>query len=476
MLKVFSRRWPSMPKLRHINVAIKRTMKCHTRSEVSAATHERMWRIPLYSATVQKKPRVIIALSGGVDSAVSAFLLKRQGVELHGVFMQNWSEEEEGYCSGRDDLDNVHRVCKHLDIPYTVVSFEREYWNYVFEPALNDFTRGYTPNPDVICNREIKFNHFLDYALQRFNADYIATGHYARVRESPMSSGKMELLRGVDEVKDQTYFLAQITQRALRHTLFPVGAMRKSEVRALAKSIGLPNAKRKGSVGVCFVGKRQFSEFLGQYIPAKAGRFLSVDGTDLGEHRGAVFYTHGQRAGISGGFEKHYVVGKDMVNNIVYVCKGALHPALFCDYLASNEFTWIAGHPPPSLLRHGFLKCQYKVRYRLNFGVCTVHLLSQDELCDLPKTKFSMEICNSFSRATATVTMATPSLMSSSPLPESKTSSAVLVKFERPQRCVTPGQFVVLYDDEVCLGSGPITVVGPNYFEMNKTLPLEVTE
>jgi tRNA-specific 2-thiouridylase len=250
MLKVFSRRWPSMPKLRHINVAIKRTMKCHTRSEVSAATHERMWRIPLYSASVQKKPRVIIALSGGVDSAVSAFLLKRQGVEVHGVFMQNWSEEEEGYCSGRDDLDNVHRVCKHLDIPYTVVSFEREYWNYVFEPALNDFTRGYTPNPDVICNREIKFNHFLDYALQRFNADYIATGHYARVRESPMSSGKMELLRGVDEVKDQTYFLAQITQRALRHTLFPVGAMRKSEVRALAKSIGLPNAKRKGSVGV----------------------------------------------------------------------------------------------------------------------------------------------------------------------------------------------------------------------------------
>lgn len=352
-------------------------------------------------------PTVVVGMSGGVDSSVTACLLKEQGYRVIGLFMKNWEEHDaSGACKASIEYEDVVRVCDQIGIPYYSVNFVKEYWDNVFEESLRDFREGYTPNPDVLCNREIKFKVLLDKALQ-LGADFLATGHYCQIGSFP--SGERQLLKGNDPGKDQSYFLYTITQSALNKVMFPIGHLVKSEVRELARKYGLATAEKKDSTGICFIGKRDFKEFLSQFIDPKPGNLEDLDGNVLGTHEGIAFYTIGQRRGlgIGGAGEPWFVVGKDVSRNVVILAQGMNHPALFCTELVATDLTWIASRGP----REFPFSCKAKVRYRQADQECVVTGIEEGR---------------------------------------------ARVTFSKPQRAVTPRQSIVFYDDNVCLGGGMI--------------------
>jgi tRNA-specific 2-thiouridylase len=354
------------------------------------------------------QPRVMVGMSGGVDSSVAALLLKQQGEDIAGLFMQNWDDDGSGDCRAEDDRRDAVAVCGRLGIPFHARNFAKEYLAGVFEHFLDDYRAGRTPNPDVLCNREIKFKTFLDEA-RTLGAEKIATGHYARVA---FRDGRWRLLRGVDGDKDQSYFLHQLGQEQLAATLFPIGHLAKTEVRRLAVEAELPTASKKDSTGICFIGERDFREFLSRYIPAKPGEIRSVDGSKVGEHEGVFYYTLGQREGLNIGGVKGrpaapwFVVAKDVRRNLLVVDQGTDSEWLLSRQLDSERAHWIAGEPPSSRF-----ECTAKTRYR-----------QQDQAC------------------TVTVN------------PDGDTT----VVFPEPQRAVTPGQSVVFYQGEECLGGAVI--------------------
>ncbi|MGZ9584786.1 tRNA 2-thiouridine(34) synthase MnmA [Paenibacillus marinisediminis] len=358
-----------------------------------------------------EQTRVVVGMSGGVDSSVTALLLKQQGYDVIGIFMKNWDDTDEfGHCTAEDDAEDVRRVCEHIGIPYYTVNFEKQYFEKVFEYFLEEYRNGRTPNPDVMCNREIKFGEFLRTALD-LGAEYVATGHYARVIEE---DGKFKLLRGVDSNKDQTYFLNALNQEQLSRAMFPIGHLPKPEVRRIAEEAGLATAKKKDSTGVCFIGERNFKQFLSQYLPAQPGNMVDIrTGEIKGKHDGLMYYTLGQRQGLgiggSGNGQPWFVVDKDLKTNTLYVVQGDDHPCLYSVSLEAVGINWIAGDMP-----EGPIRCSAKFRYR-----------QPDQGVTLSK------------------------------LPD----GTVQVEFDKPQRAITPGQAVVFYQDEVCLGGGTINKI-----------------
>ena len=351
--------------------------------------------------------RIIVGMSGGVDSSVAAWLLRERGESLAGLFMQNWDEDTGGECRAEEDRRDALKVCGQLGLPFIARNFAADYWSGVFETFLAEYRAGRTPNPDVLCNREIKFKTFLDEATA-LGAEKIATGHYARVDQI---DGRWRLLRGLDRSKDQSYFLHQLGQAQLARTLFPVGELPKAEVRAIAARLGLATAKKKDSTGICFIGERDFREFLAQYIAITPGEIVDADGRGLGRHDGIAFYTLGQREGLGiGGVRGRpdapwFVVGKDAARNQLVVEQGDT-PLLLSSALRSEAVHWIAGRAPRFPLR-----CEAQVRYRQPPQRCTV----------------------------------TP-----------RDDGGVDVRFDEPQRAVTPGQSLVLYRGAECLGGAVI--------------------
>jgi tRNA-specific 2-thiouridylase len=354
--------------------------------------------------------RIVVGLSGGVDSAVAALLLKRAGHDVVGLFMKNWEDDDnDEYCSTRQDLIDAAAVADVVGIELEAVNFAAEYKDRVFAEFLREYQAGRTPNPDVLCNAEIKFKAFLDHAM-RLGAARIATGHYAQVGER---EGKVQLLRGADGTKDQSYFLHRLTQAQLSRAMFPIGNIRKTEVRRIAAEAGLPNHAKKDSTGICFIGERPFREFLNRYLPKAPGPIMTPQGMQLGTHIGLAFYTIGQRKGIGiGGTagsdgEAWYVAQKDMRANALIVVQGHDHPLLLRMSLLATDASWVSGEAPPAGTR-----CTAKTRYRQADSGCTVTRSATGELA---------------------------------------------VDFEEPHWAVTPGQSVVLYDGAACLGGAVIT-------------------
>ncbi len=352
---------------------------------------------------------VVLGMSGGVDSAVSAYLLKQQGYNVIALFMHNWEEEEDGCCTAEQDFEDVKRVSDKLGIPYYSVNFAKQYRERVFSYFLEEYKRGRTPNPDVLCNREIKFGPFLQYA-KALGADYIATGHYCGISHD---NGVHYLLKAKDQSKDQTYFLNQLSQEQLKDVLFPLANMDKSEVRQIANELGLVNAKKKDSTGICFIGERNFRQFLQNYLPNQEGDIVDFNGKVVGKHIGLMYYTLGQRRGLGlGGTtesqNRWFVVEKDMQNNRLIVSHGD-ESVLMSKSLVSNQVNWIPSKPSQAKF-----SCFAKFRYRQ------------------PEQGVDVEI-----------------------LPDGK----VQVTFHQPQRAVTPGQFVVFYQGDKCLGGGIIDIV-----------------
>lgn len=356
------------------------------------------------------KKHVIVGMSGGVDSSVAALRLLEQGHRVEGLFMKNWEEDDDAeYCAASIDLADARAVCEKLHIPLHTVNFSAEYWDRVFRYFLDEYAAGRTPNPDILCNKEIKFRAFLEHA-RGLGADGIATGHYAAVHKN--EAGQFQLLKGRDENKDQSYFLYTLQQDQLAHSQFPLGEMEKSAVRQLALQHGLATHDKKDSTGICFIGERRFKDFLARYLPASPGEMRTPEGELLGTHDGLMYYTLGQRQGLGlGGRKEHgeapwYVVGKDMAQNILLVAQGHDHPLLFSTGLLAGQLHWVAGQPPA--LPHA---CRAKIRYRQADQDCTLQMISDTQ-------------CR--------------------------------VQFACRQRAVTPGQSVVFYDGPICLGGGII--------------------
>ena len=324
--------------------------------------------VPFEEKSVENK-LVAVAMSGGVDSSVSALILKKQGYRVIGIFMRNWDEPNSELCTAAEDYDDVAATCAKLDIPFYTFDFAKEYRENVFTRFVEEYKLGLTPNPDILCNREIKFKVFYEKALE-LGADFIATGHYCQVQDG-------RLYKGLDAGKDQTYFLYAIDGKTLKRTLFPIGAMQKSEVRALARAHDLPTHGKKDSTGICFVGERKFPDFLSQYVQRHAGDFCTSDGAVVGQHQGAPFYTMGQRKhlGLGGPGNPWYVIGKNLERNIVYVAREHDHPALLSSELEAIEENWIAGIAPQLPLR-----CYAKIRYRQEDQACLVSRLEDGKL------------------------------------------------------------------------------------------------
>lgn len=358
------------------------------------------------------KQKIILGISGGVDSSVAAILLKKQGYEVEAVFMRNWeADKDDPYCSADQDLTDARGVCDKLQIPLHTINFSKEYWQKVFQYLLDEYSAGKTPNPDVMCNKEIKFKAFLDYA-KSIGANYIATGHYARIEKKDR---KFRLLKGLDNEKDQSYFLYMLSQEQLANSIFPLGDLKKTEVRVIAEKAGLLNFNKKDSTGICFIGERNFKEFLNEYLLAKPGDILTTDGKIIGKHDGVMFYTLGQRKGLKIGGQKNakeapwYVISKDLKNNKIIVSQEHDHPLLLSTTLICSKTHWIAGSEPCLPLN-----CTAKIRYR-----------QQDQDCSIKKIdEFNYQ-----------------------------------VNFTIPQWAITPGQSVVFYQDDECLGGGVINTI-----------------
>jgi tRNA-uridine 2-sulfurtransferase len=358
----------------------------------------------------QPGEHIIVGMSGGVDSSVAALRLLQKGYRVEGLFMKNWEDDDEpGYCAAAEDLADAQAVCDLLDIPLHKVNFAHHYWDRVFKHFLQEYQAGRTPNPDILCNKEIKFRAFLDYA-GKLGAARIATGHYARIGRD---GERYTLLTGLDTNKDQTYFLHTLDQAQLSHSLFPVGEMEKDRVRALAREHGLPVHAKKDSTGICFIGERRFRDFLMRYLPAQPGEIADIRGMVLGEHQGLMYYTFGQRQGLGiggvseGGEAPWYVVGKDMEHNRLIVAQGHDHPLLFHQALHAEDLHWVSGEAPEATLA-----CRARIRHRQSRQDCRLTLLADGR---------------------------------------------AEVRFREPQRAVTPGQSVVFYQGEQCLGGGIIT-------------------
>lgn len=354
------------------------------------------------------RSHIIVGMSGGVDSSVAAYLLKEAGHHVEGIFMKNWEgDDTDDFCPAAQDMADAQAVCDRLGIQLELVNFADKYWERVFAHFLDEYRAGRTPNPDILCNKEIKFTAFLEYAKQR-GADYIATGHYARTLTNQAGT---HLLKGLDPQKDQSYFLHALSAAQLAQSLFPVGELPKSDVRAIAEKIGLANHAKKDSTGICFIGERKFKSFLNDYLPAQPGNIETLDGEVIGRHDGLMFHTIGQRQGLQIGGQKGkaeapwYVADKDIQRNVLIVVQGTDHPALFKQILSANALHWI--NQTPSLNS----KLAAKIRYRQTDQACTIDVLDGDR-------------CQ--------------------------------VAFDEPQRAVTPGQSIVFYQDDICLGGGII--------------------
>ena len=350
--------------------------------------------------------KIVVGMSGGVDSSVAALLLKQQGHEVIGVFMKNWEEQDEnGVCTSETDWADVRGVCDKIGIPYYSVNFVKEYYDRVFSYFLDEYRRGRTPNPDVLCNREIKFKAFLDFAMQ-LGADALATGHFCNLGTA--EDGRRQLLRGLDGNKDQSYFLYMLGQKALEKAMFPVGNLTKAQVREIAKEAGFDNSLKKDSTGVCFIGERQFKPFLKQFLPAQPGDMVTMEGKKVGRHDGLMYYTLGQRRGLGiGGVkgvegDRWFVLAKDMERNELIVSSGGDHPLLYSKHAEGDGATWIAGEPPAMEF-----DCTCKYRYRQPDQEVHVTVLENGRLH---------------------------------------------VEAKERQRAVTPGQSMVLYQGDVCLG------------------------
>ena len=344
-------------------------------------------------------------MSGGVDSSVAAAKLLEAGNNVTGLFMKNWEEDDdEEYCSAAEDLADAEEVCKLLGIKLKTINFSHEYWNRVFQLFLEEYRNGRTPNPDVVCNKEIKFKEFLNWAIH-LGADFIATGHYARIEKH---NRYYMIKKGRDSNKDQSYFLHTLDQEALRHASFPIGEMQKDEVRKQAREMSLPTHDKKDSTGICFIGERRFSDFLGRFLPAQSGPIKSLEGETIGEHNGACYYTIGQRQGlgIGGDGEAWYVVEKDVKRNIVYVVQGHDHAALLKKVVLAEQLHWVTGLPPilPA-------NCKAKTRYRQDEQDCVISMIGIN-----------------YTR----------------------------IEFDIPQWAITPGQSIVFYHGDVCIGGGVI--------------------
>ncbi|XP_078535915.1 mitochondrial tRNA-specific 2-thiouridylase 1 isoform X1 [Lissotriton helveticus] len=396
---------------------------------------------------MQAARRVVCAMSGGVDSSVAALLLKRRGYEVIGVFMKNWDlVDEHGVCTADKDCDDAYHVCQKLDIPFHQVSYIKEYWHDVFSYLLNEYERGRTPNPDIVCNKHIKFNYFFRHALESLEADAVATGHYARTsqddddvfqqryitRPEGLFRNRFEvrnvvhLLQAADHFKDQTFFLSQISQNALRRTMFPLGGLTKGFVKKMAAEAGFHHVlKRKESMGICFIGERHFADFILEYLHPQPGNFVSVeDGKIMGTHNGWFLFTLGQRARIGGLRDPWFVVDKDVASRTVFVAPTTDHPALYRALLRTDRVHWIAEEPPAELVANKMMECLFRFQHQMALVPCTL-TLNQD--------------------------------------------GTVWVTLNNPIRALTLGQFAVFYKGDECLGSGKIMRLGPSLYTLGQS-------
>jgi tRNA-specific 2-thiouridylase len=358
---------------------------------------------------MNQNTKVIVGLSGGVDSSVTALLLKQQGYQVEGLFMKNWEgDDTDDYCPAAADLKDVFSICEQLDIPLHIENFSKKYWDHVFAHFLAEYQAGRTPNPDILCNKEIKFKAFLNHALE-LGADKIATGHYARIAQT--ADGNYQLLKGLDNNKDQSYFLYTLQQKALSKTLFPVGELQKPEVRLLAEQAGLVVHNKKDSTGICFIGERKFKDFLQRYLPAQPGEIIKPDGTVIGQHEGLMYYTLGQRKGlgIGGGHgqtdDPWFVAAKNLTTNQLIAVQGEQDPLLHHRALIAHQCDWTNELPPLNQ------PLKAKIRYR-----------QQEQPCEIKRA----------------------------------IDGHIWVEFDQPQKAITPGQSIVFYQDQICLGGAVI--------------------